>query len=72
MKATAPQRAPAARRSGCAHAGGARSHRVCRERLELVTRRVQAMSVGALVQTPALYDRLDWELSKLLHWRSTP
>ena len=43
------------------------------QRLRLVTRMAQAMAAGgALVQTPALYHRLDWELSKLLHWRWAP
>jgi hypothetical protein len=43
-----------------------------RERLGYMTRAVQGMAQGALLQTPRLYDRLDWELGRLMNWRWEP
>jgi len=42
------------------------------ERLDFVTRGVQGMVDGTLSHTPALFEQLDRELKRLLHWRWAP
>jgi hypothetical protein len=42
------------------------------ERLGYLIRAVRGMAEGTLVQTPRLYDRLDWELGRLMDRRWGP